>query len=52
MLKGHTKIELTNVTTGEKEVHEHENIVTVALEKNLNELSKMKSYSEVNTRML
>ena len=52
MLKGHTKIELTNVDTGEKEIHEHDNIVTVALEKNLNELSKMKSYSEVNTRML
>lgn len=52
MLKGHTKIELTNVFTDKKEVHEHDNIVTVALEKNLNEISKIKQYSDVNSIML
>lgn len=32
-LKGHTKIELTNVETGEVEVHEDDNMVTNALSK-------------------
>ena len=32
-LKGHTKIELTDVNTGEKEVHEDDNMITNALKK-------------------
>lgn len=36
MLKGHAKIELTNVNTGEMEVYEHDNLVTNAVTKFLN----------------
>lgn len=35
MLKGHTKIELTNVNTGEVEVHEDNNLVTNAVARTL-----------------
>ena len=37
MLKGHTKIELTNVDTGEKEIHEQDNNNNEKKKKNLNE---------------
>lgn len=33
MLKGHAKIELTDVTTGEKQVTEHDNMITNAIQK-------------------
>lgn len=36
MLKGHTKIELTDVRTGKKTVREHDNLVTGAAERHLN----------------
>ena len=36
MIKGHTKIILTNVETGEQEVHEDDNLVTNALDKIIN----------------
>lgn len=36
MLKGHTKIELTNIHTGEKEVVEHNNMFTNALQNLIN----------------
>lgn len=36
MLKGHTRIELRNVETGEVEVHEDDNLVTNALNKIIN----------------
>lgn len=36
MLKGKTKIILTNVETGEQEIHEDENLVTTALDKIIN----------------
>ena len=36
MLKGKTRIILTNVETGEQEVHEDENLVTTALDKIIN----------------
>ena len=35
MLKGHTLIELTDEKTGKKEVYEHDNMVTSAIEKEL-----------------
>lgn len=35
-MKGHTKIILTNVETGEQEVHEDENLITNALDKIIN----------------
>lgn len=35
-MKGHTKIILTNVETGEQEVHEDENLITKALDKIIN----------------
>ena len=34
-MKGHTKIELTDVNTGEVEVIEHDNMITSAIEKEL-----------------
>ena len=36
MIKGHTKIILTNVETGEEEVHEDDNLVTNAIDKIIN----------------
>ena len=35
MLKGHTLIELTNENTGKKEVYEHDNMITTAIEKEI-----------------
>lgn len=36
MLKGHTKIILTNVETGEQEIHEDNNLITNAIDKIIN----------------
>lgn len=36
MLKGHTKIILTDVTTGKQEVHDDDNLVTVAIDRIIN----------------
>lgn len=44
MLKGHTKIVLTNVETGEQEVHEDDNLVTKALDKIININMSMNRY--------
>lgn len=50
MLKGKTKIILTNVETGEQEVHEDENLVTNALDKIIN--IEMAMNHVPNTRIL
>lgn len=50
MLKGKTKIILTNVETGEQEVHEDENLVTNALDKLIN--IEMAMNHAPNTRIL
>ena len=36
MLKGHTKIVLTDVKTGKQEVHEEDNLITNAINKIIN----------------
>ena len=50
MLKGKTKIILTNVETGEQEIHEDENLVTNALDKLIN--IEMAMNHAPNTRIL
>ena len=50
MLKGKTKIILTNVETGEQEIHEDENLVTNALDKIIN--IEMAMNHAPNTRIL
>ncbi len=39
-IKGHSKIELTNVNTGQKECHEDDNMITNALQLYLNDLGE------------
>lgn len=51
-IKGHAKIELTDVYTGKKEVIEHDNIVTNAVSRLLSSWSKLWGYSKVNTYLL
>ena len=50
MLKGKTKIILTNVETGEQEIHEDENLVTNALDKLIN--LEMAVNHQPNSRIL
>ena len=49
-MKGHTKIILTNVETGEQEVHEDDNLITNALDKLIN--IEMAMNHAPNTRIL
>lgn len=49
-MKGKTKIILTNVETGEKEIHEHENLVTSAIDKLIN-ITLAMNYAP-NTKLL
>lgn len=49
MLKGHAKIELTNVHTGEKEIIEHDNLITNAVEQIVNRAIITKGPSDVNS---
>lgn len=46
-LKGHTKIELTNVNTGEVEIYEDDNMVTNALENYFQTLGSFGCYSNL-----
>lgn len=48
MLKGHTKIILTDVNTGEQEVHEEDNLITNALNKIINMEIAMNHYPNDN----
>ena len=52
MLKGKTKIELTNVHTGEVEVIEKENMVTNALQYIFDPLGYIKYGSTIMVRLL
>lgn len=49
MLKGHTKIELTNVKTGRKEVHEDTNMVTDAVKWFFKQYGLMKDNYQLNS---
>ena len=49
-MKGHTKIILTNVETGEQEIHEDDNLITNALDKIIN--IEMAMNHAPNTRIL
>lgn len=50
-LKGHTKIELTNIHTGEKEVYEDDNMMTNVFQSQLAWLSQFISVSTINDRL-
>lgn len=52
MMKGHAKIELTNVHTGEKEVYEHDNLVTNIVANQIAELGKYVGYTDINSQYL
>lgn len=52
MLKGKTRIELTDVRTGEKQVVEEENMITNALRDQLRFYTAFYSYSAINTNFL
>ena len=52
MLKGHAKIELTNVHTGKKRTVEHDNLITNAVADRLKKLSVMYDPSSINSEFL
>lgn len=51
MLKGHAKIELTDVNTGEKQVYEHHNMVTNAIQSQLETIGYLANPTEINKKL-
>lgn len=51
MLKGHAKIELTDVNTGEKQVYEHHNMVTNAIQSQLETIGYLANPTGINKKL-
>lgn len=52
MLKGHAKIELKDINTGEIKTYEHDNMITNAVASSIGYANRFMDYSDVNKKYL